>query len=114
MSAKQEYERWRAYPALDSETAKELATIADRDDLIEMRFGASMSFGTAGLRSTMYAGTACMNVYTVAQATQGLAVLVKQEGGEARGVAIAYDSRNHSALFAHVAAEVLTANGIHV
>ena len=114
MLAKQEYERWRAYPALDEESAKELAEIENSPELIELRFGSSMSFGTAGLRSTMYAGTACMNVYTVAQATQGLAVLVKQEKGAARGVAIAYDSRNNSALFARVAAEVLTANGIHV
>jgi len=99
---------------LDAESARELAEIEGDSEKIEMRFGSSMSFGTAGLRSTMYAGTACMNVYTVAQATQGLAVLVEKEDGASRGVAIAYDSRNHSAEFAEVAAEVLAANGIKV
>ncbi len=114
MQARKEYERWRAYEALDAQSAAELALIEGDDDTIRMRFGSSMSFGTAGLRSTMYAGTACMNNYTVAQATQGIAVLVKKKGGEARGVAIAYDSRNNSKAFAEVAAEVLAASGIRV
>ena len=114
MSAQSEYQRWVAYPELDAESARELAEIKGDSERIEMRFGSAMSFGTAGLRSTMYAGTACMNVYTVAQATQGLAVLIEKEAGKARGVAIAYDSRNHSREFAEVSAEVLTANGIKV
>ena len=114
MQARKEYERWRAYEELDAQSASELALIEGDDDTIRMRFGSSMSFGTAGLRSTMYAGTACMNVYTVAQATKGIAVLVKKKGGENRGVAIAYDSRNNSRLFAEVAAEVLAASGVRV
>lgn len=114
MSAKKEYLRWCAYEGLDPDSRRELAEIAEDNDTIEMRFGTVMSFGTAGLRSTMHAGPACMNSYTVAQATQGLAVLVQKNGGAERGVAIAYDSRNHSAEFATVAAEVLAANDIHV
>lgn len=114
MSIRSEYERWRAYPALDAESQKELALIENDPDTIAVRFGSPMSFGTAGLRSTMYAGCACMNEYTVAQATQGMAVLLRKQGGEARGVAIAYDSRNNSEFFARVAAEVLAANGIRV
>lgn len=112
--AQKEYERWCAYPAIDTESARELALMKGDTDALLMRFGSVMSFGTAGLRSTMCVGTACMNVYTVAQATQGLAVLIEKENGNTRGVAIAYDSRNNSKLFAEVAAEVLAANGIRV
>lgn len=114
MSAQSEYQRWVAYPELDADSARELAEIEGDSERIEMRFGSPMSFGTAGLRSTMYAGTACMNVYTVAQATQGLAVLIEKQAGKSRGVVIAYDSRNHSKEFAEVSAEVLAANGIKV
>ena len=102
MQARNEYKRWLAYSALDEESRRELLSIASDDDTVEMRFGSVMSFGTAGLRSTMYAGPACMNNYTVAQATAGIAALVKQEKGSERGVAIAYDSRNHSKEFAEV------------
>ena len=112
MNARKEYERWLSYPHLDEESKRELLSIAEEKDTIEMRFGSVMSFGTAGLRSTMYAGPACMNVYTVAQATAGIAVLVKNEGGCEKGVAIAFDSRNNSKTFAEVCAEVLTCNGI--
>ncbi len=114
MTSKQEYERWLAYPNLDSETKEELLSIASDEDTIAFRFGTSMSFGTAGLRSTMYAGPACMNVYTVAQATGGIAALITKENGAERGVAIAYDSRNRSKEFAEVSAEVLAACGIRV
>ena len=112
MQARQEYERWVAYPGLDAETAKELTAIKNDEETIAFRFGSPMSFGTAGLRSTMYAGCACMNIYTVAQATGGIAALVKKENGASRGVAIAYDSRNRSKEFAEVCAEVLAASGI--
>lgn len=112
MQAKNEYKRWLEYPHLSEDDRAELLSIASDEDTIEMRFGSVMSFGTAGLRSTMYAGPACMNEYTVAQATQGIAVLVKKANGSERGVAIAYDSRNHSADFARVCAEVLAYNGI--
>ena len=73
-----------------------------------------MDFGTAGLRSTMNMGIGCMNRFTVAQTTRGIAALVKAEGGEERGVAIAYDSRNNSREFARISASVLAGAGIKV
>ena len=114
MNARQEYERWLAYEGLKEAERKELLSIRDDEETVALRFGRGMSFGTAGLRSTMYMGPACMNDYTVAQATGGIAALIRQEQGAARGVAIAYDSRNHSEDFARVCAEVLAAEGIRV
>ena len=108
--AQNEFNRWLAYPQLSEELRLEMLAIADNAEEIELHFGTSMSFGTAGLRSTMNAGPACMNVYTVAQATQGIAALLLQENGKDRGVAIAYDSRNKSTLFAETAAAIFAAN----
>ena len=73
-----------------------------------------MDFGTAGLRSTMNMGVGCMNRFTVAHTTRGIAKLIKSVGGESRGVAIAYDSRNNSRDFARVSAAVLAGAGIKV
>ncbi|MBQ7983574.1 MAG: phospho-sugar mutase, partial [Clostridia bacterium] len=75
-----------------------------------------LSFGTAGLRGTMNAGTNAMNVYTVAHATQGMATLICGKGEDAmkRGVVIAHDCRLQARTFAEVSAEVLCANGIKV
>lgn len=113
MDYRKEYDRWLNSDKIDCETKKELEVISD-DEQIKFRFSSHMEFGTAGLRSTMAAGTSVMNVYTVAYATQGLAELILSEGGNAKdkGVAIAWDSRNNSALFARCAASVLAANGI--
>ena len=115
----EEYNYWLESDIVDSATKEELRSIADNKDEIEGRFKAMLSFGTAGLRGTMKAGIANMNVYTVRYATQGLANLIIEKGGqiggnseEGNGVAIAYDSRNNSALFAKEAAAVLAANGI--
>ena len=93
---------------------KELCAVEGDEELIALRFGRSLSFGTAGLRGIMALGPGCMNVFTVAQATQGLANLICREGGEERGVAIAYDTRNQSAEFARIAACVLAASGVRV
>ena len=116
---REEYEYWLASDAVDEKTKEELRALEGNDAEIEGRFKAMLSFGTAGLRGIMGAGIACMNVYTVRYATQGLANLIisrgGQEGGdskEGRGVAIAHDSRNNSRLFAEEAAAVLAANGI--
>ena len=114
MNARQEYERWLAYEGLNEEERRELLSIREDEETISFRFGRQMSFGTAGLRSTMYLGPACMNDHTVAQATGGIAALILGEKGSERGVAIAYDSRNHSRDFAQVCAEVLAAEGIKV
>ena len=109
-----EYERWLNSDVLSEEEKKSLQEIEADEEKKELFFGTIMNFGTAGLRSTMNLGPACMNVYTVAQTTQGIAELIKGENGASRGVAIAYDSRNNSKKFAECAAEVLSANGIKV
>ena len=109
-----EYEKWLNSPALTDDERAELLSIRDDEEAKELRFGAPMDFGTAGLRSTMYMGIGCMNRFTVAQTTRGIAALIKAEGGEERGVAIAYDSRNNSELFARVCASVLAGAGIKV
>lgn len=109
-----EFEKWLNSATLTDAERAELAAIASDEEAKELRFGAPMDFGTAGLRSTMYMGIGCMNIYTVAQTTRGIAALVKAEGGESRGVAIAYDSRNNSRAFAEVCARVLAGAGIKV
>ncbi len=109
-----EYKRWLLSDALTEEEKAELQRICEAEDVKAMRFSAPMDFGTAGLRSTMYMGIGCMNRFTVAQTTRGIAALVKKAKGEARGVAIAYDSRNNSEEFARVSASVLASEGIKV
>ncbi len=109
-----EFEKWLTSETLTAEERAEIASIADNEELKKLRFGIEMEFGTAGLRSSMYMGPGCMNVYTVAQTTQAIAELIIGEGARDRGVAIAYDSRNNSAAFASTAAEVLAGNGIPV
>ena len=109
-----EYGRWLSSGLLDETQMAEMASVRDDEDVLKLRFGMEMDFGTAGLRSTMNMGPGCMNVFTVAQTTQAIAELIMSEGASARGVAIAYDSRNNSALFSKTAAEVLAGNGIPV
>ncbi len=107
-----EYERWLASNALTGAEKDELLSIANDEAQKELRFSTPMDFGTAGLRSTMYMGIGCMNRFTVAQTTRGLAALVKAQNGEERGVVIAYDSRNNSEIFAKVCASVLAFYGV--
>ncbi len=106
------YHRWLNEDALTDEEKQELIDIRDNDDEIKFRFSSGLTFGTAGLRGIMKTGMNAMNVYTVAQATQGLANLIHKEGRAHDGVVIAYDSRNNSELFARVSAEVLAASDI--
>jgi len=108
------YKKWLASASLSKEEKDELLAIADRAEEIELRFSEFLSFGTAGLRGTMKTGMNAMNRHTVAHATQGLAALIVKEGRANDGVAVAYDSRNNSELFARTAACVLAANGIRV
>ena len=108
------YNLWLNSPVLTESERQELRDIAGNDDEIKIRFTSGLTFGTAGLRGTMKTGMNAMNVYTVAQATQGLATLIHKEGRAADGVAIAYDCRNNSELFAKVSAEVLAATDIPV
>ncbi len=108
-----EYERWLQQPLDDQDLTEELQSIQGQDDEINDRFYQSLEFGTAGLRGVIGAGTNRMNVYTVRQATQGLAnYLLKHSEGKPQSVAIAYDSRNKGVLFSQQSAAVLAANGI--
>ncbi len=107
-----EFEKWLNSPVVDEDTKKELEAIANDENEILARFSRPMEFGTAGLRAVMTAGISRMNVYTVAQTTEGLARLIEDENGKEKGVAIAWDSRNNSALFARTAARVLASHGI--
>ena len=108
-----EYKRWMAAELEDADLKPELAKIEGNDDEIKDRFAVALKFGTAGLRGVLGAGTNRMNIYVVRQATQGLANWVKTQGGS-QTVAISYDSRLKSDIFAKTAAGVLAANGIKV
>ena len=112
MSYKDIYQEWVSNPYFDEGTKAELKKIADDEKEMEDRFYTELEFGTAGLRGVIGAGTNRMNIYTVRKATQGLANYIKKVGGQARGVAIAYDSRHMSPEFADEAALCLAANGV--
>ncbi|MBO5359685.1 MAG: phospho-sugar mutase [Clostridia bacterium] len=107
------YELWQKNAVLDSDLTDELNAIAGNEEEILDRFYKTLEFGTGGLRGVIGAGTNRMNVYTVAQATQGLANYLN-ETFEEPSVAIGYDSRIKSDVFAREAAGVLAANGIKV
>ncbi len=109
----EEYNRWLKGTFEDADIMPELMKIEGNDDEIKDRFAVSLKFGTAGLRGVLGAGTNRMNVPVVKQATQGLANWVKTQGGN-QTVAISYDSRLKSDVFAKTAAGVLAANGINV
>ncbi len=114
MSYRDTYEKWLASPALTPEEKAELEAIRDDDKEIESRFFSQLSFGTAGLRGTMGVGLYRMNVHVVRHATQAFAQVILEEGPEAaaRGVAVCFDCRNNSDVFAREAACVMAANGI--
>ena len=101
-------------PLFDEATRAELKALEGNDKEIEERFYRTLEFGTAGLRGVIGAGTNRMNIYTVRQATQGLANYILSQGEEAakRGVAIAHDSRNMHDEFTDATALCLNANGI--
>ena len=108
-----DYKRWMEADLEDADLKPELARIEENDEEIKERFAVALKFGTAGLRGVLGAGTNRMNIYVVRQATQGLANWVKTQGGT-QTVAISYDSRIKSDVFAKNAASVLAANGIKV
>ena len=110
---KELYDLWCEKTRDDRSLHEELLKISGNDEEISDRFYRSLEFGTAGLRGVLGAGTNRMNVYTVNQATQGLADFLNSEY-DSPGVAIAYDSRINSELFAKEAAGVLAANGVKV
>jgi phosphoglucomutase len=112
MGYMEEYRFWLDDPYFDEETKKELKAIEADEAQIEDRFYKDLEFGTGGLRGVIGAGTNRMNIYTVRKATQGLANYILKAGTQAKGVAIAYDSRRMSPEFADEAGLCLAANGI--
>lgn len=111
MDINNEYKRWLEYATADSDVASELKTMDAAK--IEDAFYRDLAFGTGGLRGVIGAGTNRMNVYTVAKASQGLADYLKKHY-ENPSVAIGYDSRIKSDVFAKVSAGVFAANGVQV
>lgn len=112
MDYKEQYNFWLSDAYFDEATKKELRDIAGNESEIEDRFYKDLEFGTGGLRGVIGAGTNRMNIYTVRKATQGLANYILKQGGQEKGVAIAYDSRRMSPEFADEAALCMAANGI--
>lgn len=106
------YQQWLEDPSIDEETKVELRSIADDENEIKERFFKELEFGTGGLRGIIGNGSNRLNQYTVGKASQGLANYIKKEGTQAKGVAIAYDSRFMSPEFAEVAGLIFAANGI--
>ena len=112
MNVKENYLKW-LNNVKDGELLEELKSFESSFSEIEERFYQGLSFGTGGLRGVIGVGTNRMNVYTVGKATFGFAdYLLNKYKGEKIKVAIAYDSRNKSSLFAKRVAEILSSKGI--
>ena len=116
MSYRENYEKWLNSPALSADEKAELEAIKNDEKEIESRFFDQLSFGTAGLRGTMGVGLYRMNIHVIRHATQAFAQVILEEGPEAvkRGVAVCFDCRNNSDLFAKEAACVMAGNNIPV
>ena len=116
MTYRESYESWVNNPFFDDETTEELKLIAEDEKEIEDRFYQDLTFGTAGLRGKIGAGTNRMNRYTVSRATAGFARMIVEDGEEAKnkGVVLSYDVRNRSDEFSRITAEVFAAHGIKV
>lgn len=112
MSYKEQFDFWLQDSYFDQDTKNELLAIRNDEKEMEDRFYKELEFGTGGLRGVIGAGTNRMNIYTVRKATQGLANYIIKQGGQDKGVAIAYDSRRMSPEFADEAALCMAANGI--
>ncbi|MCH5267005.1 MAG: phospho-sugar mutase [Lachnospiraceae bacterium] len=110
-----EYGRWCQYATADQDVVRELKEMEGKEETIEDAFYRNLAFGTGGLRGVIGAGTNRMNIYTVAKASQGLANYVNENFAKKdRKIAISFDSRIKSDKFARIAADVFSANGIHV
>ena len=108
-----EYLRWVSFVKEDNDLVKELSLMKDDESKIEDAFYRDLEFGTGGLRGVIGAGTNRMNIYVVRKASQGLANYVNAHYKNG-SIAISYDSRIKSDLFAKTAAEVFAANGLKV
>ena len=105
------YNLWKSKQLEDPDLIAEMVDIEGNDYEIKERFVKMLEFGTAGLRGILGVGTNRMNIYTVALATQGMADYINEKYKNP-SVAIAYDSRIKSDLFARVTARVFAANGV--
>ena len=110
MNYKEKYQQWLTF---DEETKAELEAITDEKE-IEDRFYKDLAFGTGGLRGIMGAGSNRMNKYTVGKATYGLSQYIKSKNDGELSIVLAYDSRNNSAYFAKVAADIFSGQGFKV
>ena len=111
MTEKMQYQRWLDAPLEDPALREELLSIKGQEEEIFDRFYQELAFGTAGLRGVLGAGTNRMNIYTVRKATQGMADYLNEKYPQS-SIAISYDSRINSRLFAEETARVMAANGI--
>ncbi len=111
---KEEYLRWCNSAFEDKDLVQELDSIKDDENKIEDAFYRDLEFGTGGLRGVLGAGTNRMNIYVIRKASQGLANYINKRFKDNRSIAISYDSRIKSTLFAKTAAEVFAENGIKV
>lgn len=109
-----EYQRWSLLAKEDVDLINELSSMKEDENKIEDAFYRDLEFGTGGLRGVIGAGTNRMNIYVVRKASQGLANYVNKQFKNNRSIAISYDSRIKSTLFAKTVAEVFAANGIKV
>lgn len=111
----EQYQLWVKYALIDQDIADELKAMENDEIAIEDAFYRNLAFGTGGLRGIIGAGTNRMNVYTVAKASQGLAdYITKNFSSDRQKIAVSYDSRIKSDLFARIASGVFAANGIQV
>lgn len=111
MTENMQYQRWLDFPLEDPALKEELLGIKGKEEEIFDRFYQELAFGTAGLRGVLGAGTNRMNIYTVRKATQGMADYLNEKY-PAASIAISYDSRINSRLFAEETARVMAANGV--
>ena len=109
---RKEYERWVKNAVEDSDLVKELKDIANDEKKIEDAFYRNLEFGTGGLRGVLGVGTNRMNIYVVRKASQGLANYINKHFKENKSIAVSYDSRIKSTLFAETAAEVSPAAAV--
>ena len=109
----EKYKLWCEKAVKDADLVKELESIKGNEEAISDAFYKDLEFGTGGLRGVIGAGTNRMNIYTVGKASQGLAAYVNSVSENGR-IAVAYDSRIKSELFAKTAASIFAANGIKV
>lgn len=114
MDWKETYSTWKQFRELETTLKDKLNQLEKNENELQEAFYAPLEFGTAGMRGILGVGINRMNIYTVRQAANGLALFISTLGEDAkkRGVAIAYDSRHQSPEFAMESAKTLASHGI--